>query len=286
MKKIDIHIHIRLSTNQKDSASAFDTAGKLQKYLLNTGIASGIIMCTGESGFPDNDDCMNICRKYPFFHWNCNFDDNNPKTVFQRMARYKKMGAVGVGELTINKPMDSPMLTAVFEAAEKLGLPVLLHMSPRSGYGYGAADAPKLPLLEKTLKQFPRLKLVGHSQVFWNEISDYKTMSEEERNCWGSGKVLPGGRLPELFRTYPNLYGDLSAGSGYHAIVRDEAFGLSFLREFSDQLLFGTDTIPTANHWRSPLGHWLEQKLQAGALDQDTAEKIFFRNAQRLYQIP
>ena len=32
----------------------------------------------------------------------------------------------------------------------------------------------------------------------------------------------------ELLRKYPNLYGDLSAGSGYNAITRDPAFGDAF----------------------------------------------------------
>ena len=41
---------------------------------------------------------------------------------------------------------------------------------------------------------------------------------------------------------YDNLWADLSAGSGYNAITRDEAFGLTFLERFQDKLMFGTDS--------------------------------------------
>lgn len=37
---------------------------------------------------------------------------------------------------------------------------------------------------------------------------------------------------------YPNIYGDLSAGSGANAIARDEKFGREFLIRRADRLLF------------------------------------------------
>ena len=42
---------------------------------------------------------------------------------------------------------------------------------------------------------------------------------------------------------YPNLYGDLSAGSGARAISRDMAFGREFLIRRADRLMFGTDFL-------------------------------------------
>ena len=45
-----------------------------------------------------------------------------------------------------------------------------------------------------------------------------------------------GGRVPELFAKYPNLYGDLSANSGSRAIMRDPEFGLWFLETYADRL--------------------------------------------------
>mgnify|MGYP000346850352 CR=1 FL=1 len=62
---------------------------------------------------------------------------------------------------------------------------------------------------------------------------------------WGRGPVREGGRLVCLMRNYKNLYADLSANSGGCAIMRDEKFGLQFLEEFQDRLMFGTDMVNT-----------------------------------------
>ena len=50
--------------------------------------------------------------------------------------------------------------------------------------------------------------------------------------------------MPGLLRRYPNLLGDLSAGSGYNALARDPDYAVRFLNEFQDRLLFGTDICP------------------------------------------
>lgn len=283
MKKADIHIHTCMQETPQPEGAHATPADKMLRYLQERETEQGIIMCMGESAHPDNQECIEICSRFPSFSWNCNFDAENPETVFDRMARYKEMGAVGVGELCINERMDSPMLTAVFSAAERMEMPVLFHMSPRVGCSYGIVDDPGLPLLEKTLQRYPHLKLVGHSQPFWIEISADAPADDEGRLDRGSGPVRPGGRLVELFRTYPNLYGDLSAGSGFCAITRDEEFGLAFLEEFSDRLMFGTDTVDIESKWQVPLGQWLEEKYGQGKITRDTMEKICCRNAMRIY---
>ena len=47
--------------------------------------------------------------------------------------------------------------------------------------------------------------------------------------------------MPKLFRRYANMWGDLSAESGYNALARDHAYAAKFLMEFQDRLLYGTD---------------------------------------------
>ncbi len=55
--------------------------------------------------------------------------------------------------------------------------------------------------------------------------------------------MKPGGALDRLFTSCPNLWGDLSAGSGANAIARDRDFGLNFLIRRADRLVFGTDYL-------------------------------------------
>jgi predicted TIM-barrel fold metal-dependent hydrolase len=44
-----------------------------------------------------------------------------------------------------------------------------------------------------------------------------------------------------MFRQYPNLYADLSAGSAHTALSRDIEFTKDFLIEFQDRILYGRD---------------------------------------------
>ena len=154
---------------------------------------------------------------------------------------------------------------------------------PEVGFSYGVVDAPGLPLLEETLKKYPGLKMLGHSQSFWIEISGDAPTGKEERNSWGSGRVVPGGRVPELFEKYPNLYGDLSANSGGQAIMRDPEFGLAFLEKYADRLFFATDMVNTDMVF--PLGAWLDEQLESGNLSREAYEKICFGNARRIFGI-
>jgi predicted TIM-barrel fold metal-dependent hydrolase len=142
-------------------------------------------------------------------------------------------------------------------------------------------DEPGLPLLEQVLKNYPNLKILGHSQTFWIEISGDAPTEKEARNSWGDGPVVPGGRVPELFAKYPNLYGDLSANSGSRAIMRDEAFGLQFLETYADRLFFATDMVNRDMVF--PLGAWLDEKVASGALRRETYEKIVRDNARRVF---
>lgn len=268
MKKIDIHIH----------ASSADQARETLDYLDTKGVAHGILMSMDASGLS-----REICRAEKRLHWMCGVEIGDPAQVFDRLAEAKEAGALGVGELCVNERMDSPFLQAVFAAAESLELPVLFHMSPEVGFNYGVVDDPGLPLLEETLKKHPHLQLIGHSQPFWMEISGDAPTDKEGRNGRGQGPVVPGGRVPELLRKYPNLHADLSAGSGFCAIIRDEAFGLTFLEEFQDQLMFGTDTVDIHNPWQPPLAQWLEEKHAAGLISDDVMRKICYENAEKLF---
>ena len=293
MEKIDFHTHAAPTVqpmrpnpwNPRDCYVA-DLA-ELRQTLQAQGITHAVLMSGGEVSRPgvmcaSNEVCKAMAEtQNGFFDWACNFEPEHPETVYERMRRCKEAGAVAVGELMVNQWLDSEFLTSVFDAAERLELPVTLHMSPEPGFAYGVCDRPGLPLLEQVLQQHPGLTILGHSQLFWLEISgDCPTEGNEARSAMGKGPVTPGGRVPELFERYPNLYGDLSAFSGSCAIVRDPAFGVAFLERYADRLLFATDTYN--KHQRFPLGQFLDDACAQGKLSRAAYEKIYYKNAQRL----
>lgn len=296
-KKIDIHVHAarkRIDVpfgNPMDPASHYICGPEeMTETLTAQGIGNAILMSSGEAPCNGvhslecyNSDCMEIAENSRgFFRWMCGIDPVEPNTVEDRLRRCKQRGAVGLGEVMVNQWMDSPFLRALFCAAEKLEMPVLCHMSPDVGFSYGVADRPGLPLLEQTLKEYPGLKYIGHSQVFWMELSaDCPKAGNAQRNGFGKGPVVKEGTVERLLRTYPNLYADLSAYSGSCAVTRDPEFGAYFLERYQDQLLFGTDT--TNRHTVFPLAGFLDSLLREGKLSRRAYDKICWANAQHLF---
>ncbi|MEK6234147.1 MAG: amidohydrolase, partial [Planctomycetales bacterium] len=93
-------------------------------------------------------------------------------------------------------------------------------------------------------KEFPDCAFIGHGPGWWASISgDARTLGGYPR-----GKVAPDGAIDRLMDKYPNIYGDLSAGSGANALRRDPEFGQKFLVRRADRLMFGTDYLrPSQN---------------------------------------
>ena len=284
MKKIDLHLHLTPFQLPRLGKMNLTSAKNMIPHLEELDIEKGVLMSSAEGGLPFGTNKANrkICQQFPDrYAWMCAVDPKGKEPVYDRLARFKAQGAIGVGELTTNRRLDDPFLQALFAAAERLELPVTIHMSPEVGYSYGVVDDPGLPLLEEVLQKYPKLKLLGHSQTFWIEMSADAPKDKEGRNSWGDGPIVPGGRVPELFEKYPNLYGDLSANSGSRAIMRDPEFGLAFLEAYADRLFFATDMVNKDMVF--PLGAWLDEMLAAGKLREETYEKIVRGNARRIF---
>ena len=86
------------------------------------------------------------------------------------------------------------------------------------------------------------------------------------------GPIKAGGQVQRLLDTYPNLWADLSAGSGLGALQRDIGHAQEFLARYANRLLFGRD-----QH-----GQALQLFLQELELPIEMANKIFYQNALRL----
>ena len=279
--KVDTHLHLT-----RDQMPRKSTYLEMLPHLDALGIEKGIVLSAGESDHPlgSNETARAIAENMPDrYAWMCALDFTDPDTIYDRLKLYKSQGAVGIGEVMINKPFDDPFLETMFRTAGALGLPVTFHMSPEEGYSYGIVDHPGLPLLEQALQRFPQTLFVGHSAAFWTEMSADAPKDKEARNAYPQGPVIPGGRVPELFEKYPNLCGDLSASSGGTAIMRDEAFGLAFLERYQDRLFFATDMVNT--QMRFPLGAWLDEMAAQGKLSEKAYRSICRDNAKRIYGV-
>ncbi|MCH9656808.1 MAG: amidohydrolase [Planctomycetes bacterium] len=154
------------------------------------------------------------------------------------LKRYQDAGCKGLGEHKTGMLFDSTQNMYLYEACTSVGLPILFHLDDIRNI-----DTPGLPRLERVLKAFPKLPLIGHAAGFWASISADATREDFGRYPKIPSPVKTGGALDLLMSKYKNLFGDLSEPGGYRAIARDPKFGREFIIRNADQLLFGTDVL-------------------------------------------
>ncbi|MFA6111249.1 MAG: amidohydrolase family protein [Candidatus Latescibacterota bacterium] len=195
---------------------------------------------------------------------------------------YRSLGARGVGEATANLAWDDPRYQNLLRATDELGLPFLFHLATHEFNTYGIVTEPGLGGLERALKQYPRIQFIGHSPGWWSEVGG--NPSRADLDGYPKGKVAPGGRVPELLRTYPNIWGDLSAGSGYNALARDPEWAYGFLEEFQDRLMMGLDICIPSNDRCELLG-FLRRAHQEKRISPRAFAKIMGENACRLLEL-
>lgn len=182
---------------------------------------------------------------------------------------YLGRGAKGFGEVKIGLPIDDPRMQRLWQICHDLELPVLLHID-----GLRCMDDTSLSGLEAMCRQFPKAKFIGHAPGFWSAISG--DFADSEKTGYPDGPVTEGGAVERLLTEYPNLYADLSAGSGHNAITRDWEFGRGFLQRCHHKLLFATDYLMKGQE--TPQFEMMEKM----ALPPEIHEAIAHRNAREL----
>jgi len=292
VKKIDIHVHsVPFHSCPRLNGTDYTTPDELRAIYDKIGVEKGVQLPgtnpEGMSRINSNEDAMTLVKEHPeTYFWFCNIDPrfgkNSPDTNLSHFINYyKERGAKGCGECCANLSFDDPLMFNLFKHLEKCDMPVTFHIGKKGG-DYGIVDGLGLPGLEKALKSFPGLRFLGHSQKFWAEISG--DCNEAVRSGYPKGKVVPGGRIPELMRKYPNLCGDMSAGSGCNAFMRDPEFAYGFMEEFQDRLFYGTDICAKENE-NSPmllLSSFLDEAMEKECISYEAYYKISRGNALKL----
>ena len=289
---IDCHVHAILErTIPRANGGHFSTPDELIAQLDEAGIAKACVLPLASpearQEAPPTEEVIKICalhpdRLIPFCNVDPRADANSAKADLSRhFTFYMEAGCKALGEITANLYWDDPMVWNLFRHCGDFGMPATFHISPALGYSYGLVDELGLPRLEKTLREFPDVTFVGHSQPFWSEVTS--GLTDQTRGGYPKGKVLPGGRTVELFENCENLYGDLSAGSGHNAISRDPEFGFPFLEQFQDRLLWGTDICGPGQEL--PQVEFFHKALADGNISLQAYEKITWRNINRLLNL-
>jgi len=186
-------------------------------------------------------------------------------------AAYHSHNVRVCGEWSYRMLLNDPRAILLFRKAGELGAPVVLHIDTPFLNGvyqevwYGG----EIGAFEQALQACPETIFVGHAPGFWRHVSGDEATDPE---MYPPGPIAPGGRLFDMFANFPNLWADLSAGSGLNALKRMDDGGLGFIVEYQDRLLFGRDAP----------GNDLHEHLVTLNLPEDVAKKIYCENALRL----
>lgn len=271
------------------------TAEELIKFYDEMDVEKGVVLVevSPEGCFQtmSNEEVIDICAAHPDrLVPGCNLDprnySNSMLSPFAEVLKwYKGKGCRILGEVSAGLRILDERVQALFKGAEEAGLPVSFHLAPFVDDNYGLADLPGLPGLELCLQRYPNLKFFGHSQTFWCEMSPYG--GQAVRFGYPAGGIEKEGRIQALMRKYPNLYGDLSAESGFNALRRDRAYAAKFLEEFQDRLMYGTDICsPEAQRERPfALGGFLRDMLAKGEISETVFDKVAAGNARRILEV-
>ena len=227
------------------------------------------------------DACHYPERIIPFGNIDPRWGANRPSTDFGPLLDwFQEHGCRGVGEITANLPFDDPRNVNMFRQLGARGMLVTIESATFAPGHYGYQDDPGLPRLRCLLEAAPETVVIGHGPGFWANMGVVNTL--EEMEGYPKGAIAEEGAAVRLLRDYPNMYADLSANSGWNALTRDPDFGVDFLNELQDKLLFGTDVCFADPDGRMPQLDYLKGLLADGRLAPTACDKIAYGNGLRL----
>lgn len=276
---VDMHTHLGQTWNTTQVL----TAEELLRWMDAHSVAQAIVLplVSPESSSylltnefvlaqtePHRDRLIPFCCLDPRTSYN-----GGAKGLVDMLRRYVDAGAKGFGEHKPGVAIDDPRNMALYAACEELQLPLLFHLDNQRN-----TDAPGLPGLAKALAAHPGCNFIGHGPGWWASISG--DASARDLGGYPKGPVAPGGAIDALMEKFPNIYADLSAGSGASAISRDLAFGREFLIRRQDRVMFGTDFLSPGQG--VPQFELFEKSLN---LPSEVAAKIERNNARKLLKL-
>lgn len=299
-KYVDVHRHIGLGGSGGNIEEQLEqTLGWMDRYgVMQVVLLMAVNIDPRQEAYIEHAErnLSQISRHSDRFFPFCVIDPDakySQSELVQVLAHVKKLGVIGFGEF---KPkgmrIDDPRCMTIYAACGEVGLPVLFHTDDTYGI-----DDPGLPGLEKVLQANPKVTFIAHGPGWWASISGDVT-TRKALNTRPKSKVVPGGAVQRLLDAYPNLSADISASSGLNAISRDSDYGLDFLIQYQDRLLFGSDTAPDPGS--DTMATSLPEFVRKGLFDNwghfdflseldlplEVARKIYQYNARRILNLP
>lgn len=279
---IDIHQHTDyVDRTDKDMFKHQEAMGVTHTVLLPSGhpVSMGSTHYGVSNGLyakvTPNEAAYTIATKYPKNYFFGSNEVPDLPGATKEIEKYLKLGACVIGELKFNIDVDSKEMQAIYELAQAYDVPVLMHFQYKM-YTWG------LERLHTMLKKYRKVKFIGHAQTWWANIDKNH---KDQNVLYPKGKVTPGGITDMLLTRYDNVYGDLSAGSGLNALIRDEEFGKDFLNRHQDKLLYGSDCADAVGKGSACTGWQAIEALKKLSPNKAAERKMLFDNANKLFKL-
>lgn len=281
---IDIHQH----TNYRDRTNAQLVAhqramGVTHTILLPSG-RPAVRKSTGDGknnglggvAAGGNETVLMLARELPKeFSFGAN-DVTDVLAARPEIARFLDLGAIIIGEQKFGIELDSPDSQNLYDLAAEYRVPILLHFQ-HGAYNFGFERLPKM------LEKFPQTVFIGHAQTWWANIDRNHA---DQTVLYPKGKVTPGGLTDRFLTDYPNLFADMSAGSGLNALTRDEDHARGFLDRHQDKILYGSDCDDRVGSGTACSGSQTIAAIRRLASSKVIERKILFGNSQKLFRLP
>jgi len=280
---IDIHQHTDYVGRKNNNLVTHQRAMGISKTILlpagrrtispstHNGVSNGL-----EAKASGNRVCRKLAGKYPNeFLFGANEVPDRPDSL-KTIEKYLKRGAVVIGELKFGVECDSSEMQKIYQLAQAYNVPVLMHWQ-HERYNYG------FDKFHTMLDKYPKVNFIGHAQTWWANIDKDHA---DQAVLYPKGKLTPGGLTDRLLRDYPNMFGDLSAGSGLNALTRDEDQTREFLTRHQDKLMFGSDCADADGLTPSLCqGAQTIAAIRKLSATKGIERKLLYENAKKLFRI-
>lgn len=267
---IDIHQHTNYTGRSNDALVAHQRKlGITLTVLLPAGSMYGLAAeCGG------NDSVVELAKAYPKEYVYFANEVSDLPNATEVIEKYLKQGAVGIGEQKFRVLSHSPHIEAVARLAQEYDVPVLMH------FEHGAYNT-EIERFHEILEKFPRVNFIGHAQTWWGNID----RDHNQKLMYPKTPVTPGGITDQLLSKFPNMFGDLSAGSGLNSLLRDEDHARGFLERHQDKLLYGSDCNDTVGEGPTCLGAQILTAVRRLSPNKTVLKKILYQNSARLLKV-
>jgi len=278
---IDFHAHLGKVMHGYPPLTTEKLLRFMDKHAIEQSVVLPLVAPEEEDYYYTTEQALEDCAKYPdrlipFANMDPRRGENNGTYDFYPVLKeYADRGCKGFGEILANLPTNDPRMKGIYRACGKLNFPIVFDFRL---YTTGVTEPVGLPYLEECLNEFPGTLFIGHGPAWWAEIS--AGVTPEQKRGYPTGKVTKPGRVDCLLEKYPNLYADLSAGSGWNAMSRDLEYAREFLGKHYKKLLFGTDRFVREEE---PL---IIELIKHMHLPKHAEEAIFQDNATKMLQLP